>query len=338
MSLNLTQIRNATIEKCVATIVAWITRYIGALRGKFTYSRNMLKEKIPGKKPTGKHASSQNDTVVEIASAMRQVLREQNLINEFGRATEILYNNDSISCLVMNVGGYQVAVQRTQPYPSVPLFACPINSPSPVMLPIASPEAPHLVKEATDEASTEEQSGSAEQSSADNTGEQTSTNGISSSIAADEQADILDLIDETKGLTSENEQSKPKPVKESKTRRNPSKREKALDNGIVEYFFSSLTGEKKTREQIASDLKLGAGALSRKYAKTLIKEMERMLHGAPKAKDFARATGDIELNKFYKALYGFIRANLKEAKKNVVVKAFQASEKKEDAATDGEME
>ena len=127
-----------------------------------------------------------------------------------------------------------------------------------------------------------------------------------------------------------------KPKEPPKPRRNSSKREKDLDKGIVDFLFHKLTKQKKTREAVAAELKLGEGALSGKYAKSLIEEMKSMLHGAPKAKDFARATGDIELVNFHKALYQFIWNALKEAKKSIVVKTLQTPEKKEKDTIDNE--
>ena len=96
---------------------------------------------------------------------------------------------------------------------------------------------------------------------------------------------------------------------EENKRRSQTKREKALDKGIVKYFYNKLIKEKKTRKQIEEELKLGQGALSdKKYAKPIMKEMNNMLQAAPKAKDFARQHGDIELNLFYAALHKYVES------------------------------
>ena len=108
-------------------------------------------------------------------------------------------------------------------------------------------------------------------------------------------------------------------------RRTPSQRARALDKGIVAYFYCKLIKETKTRTQIEDELGLGQGALSDKdYAKPLMAEIKTMLHGAPKTNDFKRA-GDIEINQFHTMLHKFLWTTLKEAKKDLLLKKLQAT-------------
>ena len=231
--------------RSVAVMVAWSLRNIDGFKVNcITFFGCMREQVLKRENPTGGSVSRQSGAGVAGASVVRHDSRGLNagqpkqirLADEFKRATEILYDNDSISCLVMNVGGFQVAVQRTQSCSSAHPFAYPVNPSNPVMAPVAPPETSPLVEKNTDEAapavnssvdnqsepksancdkpgsptgcaSQKRQSGSAKQSPDNNTGEQTSTNDSSPSIAADdEQVDILDLIGKTKGRwVSQNE-------------------------------------------------------------------------------------------------------------------------------------
>ena len=120
-------------------------------------------------------------------------------------------------------------------------------------------------------------------------------------------------------------QGKSQSGESSKTRRTKSKRTKALDNGVLKFFYYRLTGDEKTRKHVEEELKLGKGALSDKYAKSLMREMRTMLHAAPPSKDFVRKSGEIDLVTFHSTLHKFLEDTLKEAKKIIALKPLQST-------------
>jgi len=136
----------------------------------------------------------------------------------------------------------------------------------------------------------------------------------------------------SKNITPKMSRQLPKENKQNKvatTRRKKGILPKDLDNGIVQFFYYKLTGDEKTREQIEEKLKLGQGTLSGKYAKPLMEEMATMTQASPQSGDFARWSGEINLDTFHKVLYKFLKTTLKEAKKNIVVKGMQSTKKTE---------